>query len=249
LKPQSPLFGKDIVIHDSSSQNQRQVAVCSVFNGWLYCVYSYIDPYGTASVTILRSEDTGLTWKIFMEDVLFLPYSHCSSLDIAVIGDSVSNLKVFLAFVLLSNSNNTEAGDGEIWQFNGETGIFENGLFSGGACYIALATDQMYTPNNSSQSILGILYSTISVYGNHPDSIIFCSSSNGGNSIDNRQGIAIAGTNHHFHKVTLAYGKSPSSDNGIFFAAWEEGNNYFRSRGHIILHIQARIITALLPFP
>jgi hypothetical protein len=43
FKPQSPLFGKDIVIHDSSSQNQRQVVLCSAFNGWLYALVTSYD--------------------------------------------------------------------------------------------------------------------------------------------------------------------------------------------------------------
>jgi len=41
LKSQSSLFGKDIVINDSSTQDQHNVVICSAFNGWLYCVYSH----------------------------------------------------------------------------------------------------------------------------------------------------------------------------------------------------------------
>ncbi len=32
----SPLFGKDIVIHDMPDRDQRNIAVCSAFYGWLY---------------------------------------------------------------------------------------------------------------------------------------------------------------------------------------------------------------------
>ena len=37
----SMLFGKDILINDKSSQNQRAGAMCSAFNGWLYAIYSH----------------------------------------------------------------------------------------------------------------------------------------------------------------------------------------------------------------
>ena len=41
LKPQSPLFGKDIVINDQPDQDQHKVALCYAFNGWLYAAVTY----------------------------------------------------------------------------------------------------------------------------------------------------------------------------------------------------------------
>jgi hypothetical protein len=32
----SPVFGKDVVIHDNPGFNETATAVCSAFNGWLY---------------------------------------------------------------------------------------------------------------------------------------------------------------------------------------------------------------------
>ena len=37
----SVLFGKDIVIHDRPDRDQKLVAICSAFNGWLYAAYAY----------------------------------------------------------------------------------------------------------------------------------------------------------------------------------------------------------------
>ena len=103
LKPQSPLFGKDIVIHDSSSQNQRHAAICSAFNGWLYAVYSYFNiPWQGQAFEILKSVDNGITWNEIFDGPGVL--NECLSLDIVAIGDSISNIKVFVAFVLTNSS-------------------------------------------------------------------------------------------------------------------------------------------------
>ena len=37
----SVLFGKDIIIDNQIIQDQRDIAMCSVFNGWLFAVHSY----------------------------------------------------------------------------------------------------------------------------------------------------------------------------------------------------------------
>jgi len=109
LKPQSPLFGKDIVINDSSSQNQSQVIVRSAFNGWLYAEYSAIDPfYITPTSTILKSVDNGITWTVLINLVWPGPYASFISTDMAVIGDSISNLKLILGWVCGVTSNPSE---------------------------------------------------------------------------------------------------------------------------------------------
>jgi len=62
LKPQSPLFGKDIVINDEPDQNRQVVRICSALNGWLFAVYSYNDSDNQAALTILKSTDAGINW-------------------------------------------------------------------------------------------------------------------------------------------------------------------------------------------
>ena len=64
LKPQSPMFGKDIVIFDSLNIDQSEVAICSAFNGWLYALVTYYDSInGFPGAYILQSIDKGITWN------------------------------------------------------------------------------------------------------------------------------------------------------------------------------------------
>jgi len=224
----SPLFGKDIVINDQPNQDQRTVALCSAFNGWLFSVYSYVNnTYNVPCFTIMKSIDNGISWTVFYDGLL--PYQDCrfTSLDIVTIGDSVSNLKVFLAGV---NKNGPwDDGEAAIYRFNGETGDFEERLLEELGVYdIAIATDYGYPANNSYPSSLGVVYSK---YSNNKDSVIFRSSSNGGMSLDNRKTVAISG--NRFHKVSLTYGRSSTFSNGNYYAAWEEHADYGSIPGHI----------------
>ena len=117
-------------------------------------------------------------------------------------------------------------------RFNGITGDWEAILLEPYPCYsIALSTDLMYPASNSSPHSLGILYSTHNISYNL-DSIIFCSSGDGGMSLESRQVVA-ATTGNHFNKVALAYGRSSSWNSGRYFAAWEEKGSYTSNTGHI----------------
>jgi hypothetical protein len=224
------LFGKDIVIHDSTTQNQRQVAVCSAYNGWLYAVYSYFNTYyNGAAIIVLKSVDNGITWSKINEFVNQI-YTDVLSLDIVACGDSISNLKLFISFVFADG--NTYPGQGYVDRFNGITGDWEDVLLINYNCYtIALSTDFMYPASNSNPHSLGVLYSSENIIQNTPDSIIFYSSSNGGMSLDNRQ--VISTTGNKYHRVALTYGRSPSWNSGRYFAAWEEKGSYTSNTGHI----------------
>jgi hypothetical protein len=149
-------------------------------------------------------------------------------MDMAVSGDSVSNLKLFLAWVA-SNDSPSGIGDTYVWRYNGETGVFEDELIGDHTSYsIAIANDVNFPATNSTPYSLGIIYSKYSGSG---DSIIFCSSSNGGMSIDNRRVVATSG--NRFHKVALTYGRSLTWNSGRYFAAWEEQNGFGEMLGHI----------------
>ena len=39
----SVLFGFDTYINNQPNEDQKNIAICSAFNGWLYGVYSYYD--------------------------------------------------------------------------------------------------------------------------------------------------------------------------------------------------------------
>jgi hypothetical protein len=229
LQPQSPLFGKDIVIHDSSSQNQRQVVICSAFNGWLYAAYTYFNTeYNMPAFEILKSVDNGITWTLIVDEGTNPVYSEISSLDIAVAGDSISNLKLFVSFVSV-NGNPGDIGYGFVGRYDGDGNFLDRTGELYYVTYIAIATDFMYPASNSNPFSIGILYSDRNF--SNQDSLIFLSSSNGGMSYNNRQVLAI--TSNHFHDVSLAYGRSPSWSSGRYFAAWTETNGFTSYTGHI----------------
>jgi hypothetical protein len=207
----SPLFGKDIVIHDNSSQDQRQVVICSAFNGWLYAALTYTIPnFQYPYLTMLKSTDDGITWSILVDDYYPLLNSSFTSIDIVTTGDSLSNLKLFLSFVA--------SGTAYINRYNGVSGEAEVNLFIDNGIYdIALCSDFITPAQNSNPNSLGVLCSKNT---NFSDSIIFLSSSNGGLSLDGHQVVAISTAK--FHKVALAYGRSPSFSSGRYYATWEE---------------------------
>ena len=64
----SPLFGFDTFINNQPQQNQRNIVICSAFNGWLYATYSYFDSnVFQDALTILRSKDNGVTWSVIFD--------------------------------------------------------------------------------------------------------------------------------------------------------------------------------------
>ncbi len=229
----SPLFGTDIIINDQPTQSQQHVAVCSAFNGWLYAAVTYKDPTyynNNAVVSVLKSIDNGLTWTIIFED--WFPGgtgdAEYTSVDITTTGNSVSTLKFFLAFVAKTSISNFSSGFVDI--HNGETGMYEGHLLAEGLCYdLAIASDVMYPALNSNPHSLGILSSIHTFTGG--DSIIFRSSSDGGVTLDHQT--PVAATGGRFHKVALAYGRSPSWSSGRYFAAWEENSDFGSIPGKI----------------
>ncbi len=223
----SPLFGKDIVIHDQPDRDQRNVAVCSAFNGWLYAAYYYTtEPAGNPAIVMLKSVDKGISWTVLWDSYLDVTNSKFSSIKLLTTGNSITNLKLFMA-TMCKNDYFMDIGEGMVIRYNGETGEYEDGIIDKMDIYdISIASDLQYP--SSSSNTLGILYSR---YSNAGDSIIFCSSSNGGLSIDSRHAIAIIGS--HPHKVSLAFGRSQSWNGGRYFAAWEEKDDYGSVPGRI----------------
>ena len=227
LNPQSPLFGKDIIIDNESSFDQHDVSVCCAFNGWLYAeVASYDSTQHFCWIILLRSTDNGISWDSLYGGTVG-QYCRIRSENIAVIGDSISNIKVFMAGVLASSSS--RSGRGFVYEMNGITGdyemtLLEEDLISG----VAITTDFNFLADVSNNGSLGILYS---IHSNTCDSIIFISSTNGGMSINNYK--VVAKSNHHLHNVSLNYGRSPSWSSGRVFAAWEEKASATSTVGHI----------------
>jgi len=236
LKPQSPLFGKDIVIHDQPDRNQRNLAVCSAFNGWLYAVYSYnngIQPY----VTFIRSTDNGISWNV-IGDFVSVPQNNITTkLDIIACGNSLSTLKIFMAAATTDTTSWPigEWGMESVVRYQGEPFVGEAFILSDGGNvanrnhYIALASDQNYSPTNANPFSIAVVY-TKPGYGTK-DTLKYCSSSNGGISFDNKRIVGLS--NQSLEKVAISYGRSPSKPEGRYFVAWEKKNPNNASTGHI----------------
>lgn len=222
----SPLFGKDIIIHNQPDRDQRNVSICSAFNGWLFAVYSY--PIETVqAIAILKSTDNGITWELLGEGGINVA-SSTTRLDIVACGNSVDNLKIFVGYVyFISNLN---LGGAYVMRYNAEPFGYEDELLKQDGGYIkdlALSSDCMYPSANSNPFSLGVLYSK----NGDTDTLIFRSSSNGGMSLDSRH--QIASSSNFFHKVSLNYGRSLTWNSGRYFAAWEEQVNQYSTFGHI----------------
>lgn len=222
----SVLFGKDIIIHDQQDRNQRNIAICSAFNGWLFAVYSY--PIGIEqAISVLRSTDNGINWELLGEGSMTVA-SLTTKLDIVVCGSSIDSLKIFVGCVYLNTITNMRWA--LVIRYNAEPLAYEDELLKldGGKIKdLALASDFMYPSTNASPFSLGVLLSKAGTN----DSIIFLSSSNGGLSLDSRR--IVTTTSNYFHKVSLNYGRSSSWNSGRYFAAWEEQASQSSTLGHI----------------
>lgn len=225
----SPLFGKDIVIHDKPDRDQRNVAACSAFNGWLYAAYSYNNgnvPY----ITFLRSTDKGITWNVLMDVVSCSPHQITTKLDIIACGNSISNLKIFLAAAYMDTISELKFGAVIVNRYQGEPFIGEEQILANNTGWykdIALACDQNFTANNANPFSIAAVCSKTYI----KDSVLFYSSSNGGLSFDNRQ--VVAYSNNHMERLTISYGRSLSKDQGRYFVAWEENDTPNAKTGHI----------------
>jgi hypothetical protein len=156
LKPQSPMFGKDIVIQDISDRDQRNVAICSAFNGWLFAVYSY--PIGIeTAIALLRSTDNGITWELLGEGGMIVA-DLTTRLDIVVCGTNIDSLKIFVGYVYFQTITNF--GAAYVIRYNADPFAYEDqllGLDGGKIKDLALSSDFMYPCPNASPYSLGVL--------------------------------------------------------------------------------------------
>jgi len=227
-KNRSVLFGFDTYINSQPQQDQRNVAICSAFNGWLYAVYSYPGNLNQAGVTILRSKNNGLTWSVIYNGTVGFGPTTITKLAISVCGQDSANLKLFIGYCISTLSTTIHIA--RVGRLNGNTGSPETELLNENSESIrdlALASDDLYPALNSNPFSLGVIYTK----GDNADSVVFRSSSNGGQSLDSRY--CIASSSKYFDKVTLAYGRSPSCSNGRYYAAWEEKQNAGSTSGNI----------------
>jgi hypothetical protein len=226
----SPLFGFDTFINNQPLQNQRNVVLCSAFNGWLYAAYAYFDNSAHEDAVIIAcSKNDGISWSVILNGTTDIFHSEVKKLDILACGHDTINLKVFAGYCIFDSANSTQSVSIVRYDKNGN---YEDEILHSTSPVIrdfALASDNLYPATNSNPFSLGLVYSKGTlVFG---DSIVFCSSSNGGISFDSHYNIA--SSSYYFHKVALAYGRSSSYNNGRYFASWEEQDNVNSVSGHI----------------
>jgi hypothetical protein len=223
----SPLFGKDIVINDQPTEDQRNVAICSAFNGWLFAFYTYTDEALNPAIAVMKSTDHGITWAVLSEGSLGPSNCYLHSLSIIATGNTASNLKVYIAFV--ESGIQDGVGVGYCYRLNGETGDYEGFLVMENSVNgIALSTDYPYPANHSDPFSIGILYS-ISWY--LQDSLAFRASADGGMSLSPKVYIPVK--MKRCGKVALSYGRSNAYPDGRYFATWEEHSDTDKFNGHI----------------
>ena len=223
----SPLFGKDIVIHDKPDHDQRDVAVCSAFNGWLYAAYSYYTS-GALWLSVWKSTDNGIHWDNLLDGPLSSGNCVFKNLNIAVCGNSETNLKIFFAGVVVSN--NSEYGQGNVWRSNANTIEYEKTLiFEAGTYDLAFTNDFFYPAYNSNPYSIGVIYSKDEYfYGKY---LFYASSEDGGETTIVKDTLGISEI--PFFKVSLSYGRSHLCNTGRSFAVWEQPDNVNSPTGHI----------------
>ncbi len=223
----SPLFGKDIVIHDQPDRDQRNVDVCSAYNGWLYAAYSY-NTSGALWLSVWRSTDNGIYWENIFECPIEFGNRILKKFDIAVCGNSETNLKLFFAGVVVTN--NLDYGLGFVWRYNAITLEYETTLlYSSSIRDVSFSSDFIFPAVNANPYSVGFVYSSYE-YGDN-NFLIYRSSGNGGESITVKDTLGIS--QKPYLKSSLTYGRSPSWSSGRYFAVWEQTDNINSPTGHI----------------
>jgi len=224
----SPLFGKDIVLNPRPDENQHTVRVCSAYNGWLYAIYSY-DSLGYLWHTVIKSEDNGINWSLLLNEMF--PDQNCffQSLDIMVLGNTITNLKLYFASVI-TNNNLLGYGVGWVVRYNAITGVWEKTLFETDHIRdISFTSDFLFPADFADPYSIGV---TISMKGYSDDEYLYYySSANGGESLVINDTLGIS--DKPFLDLSLAYGRSPSWSSGRYYAVWEQADNVNSPTGHI----------------
>ena len=219
-------YGNDVLINDQVTQDQRHANIAVAYNGWLYAAYTYstTTSYG---VVVMKSTDNGQTWTLFIS-ADFGSTIQMTTVDIVAAGNTPADFKIFLAGIRYNIGTNYVAW---VDVYDPTTGVFQYEIldepWTNQIMDIKIASDYLYPAHLASPYSLGILYSKRSIY----DTIVFCSSGDGGNTISSRY--AVSETGAYTNKVALSYGISSNYNNGRYFAAWEEFDNLSTSYGHI----------------
>jgi len=211
-------YGNDVIVKNTSTENQRKPSLTVADNGWLYAGFIVNNGY-----FVYKSTDNGQTWA------QFTTYSSLATYDIIkVLVCGAAPYNVCVAILRHSSPANYEI---YIDEFDGTTGT-QTGeplwyTFSTDIYDIDIASDYKFPSYGSSPYGIGLLYAVHS----STDSITFVASTDGGVSFGNRTSVAT--TSSWFGQVSLAYGRSYNYSNGRYCAVWLERDGYTHRTGRI----------------
>ena len=225
----SVLFGSDIVIDANSLRDQRNLTICSAYNGWLYATYSWYDPSANnqLSLTLLRSINNGVTWSVITEGPIG---SHFKALRFSLVagGNMENNIKIFIGQFYQDTVLHHKTG--AVTRINGLSGEVEEEILkdnNSGFEDLVIAGDNNMPAANANPFSFAVLYSKIAI----SDTLILRTSSNGGMSFDNRKVISIS--DKVIRNLALQYGASSSKNTGRYFVTWGERNYSDTTYGHL----------------
>lgn len=248
----SVLFGKDIIIGDQPTRNQRSVAICSSFNGWLYAVVSR-NNNGYGAFTFYKSTDSGYSWTVLLDSQTPYIDSNKDNLGLLVCGNTVADLTIYFSWIE-NNMQGLTPNFLRVNKFNANTGEYIGNIVNqgniGSSCRyndFTMVSDFQSPSVGSNPYSIGFLYSIYDSDGGR-DSVVFCSSNDGGISITNRKVLAVS-SSRQFGKVSLAYGNSPTINSGGYFAVWEDKNDLSSTSGHIYTSRTEQGITSSFTTP
>jgi len=226
----APMFGKDITINNDSNADQRNVKVCVAPNGWLYsCYWNHFENGFTCY--IMKSTDNGISWTKLANLDYPNTEKEIADLEILACGTDETNMKLFFGQVFIYFPSYSYQG--VVIRINGNTGELEDEILhdESDVYDIALASDYPYQVGNANPFSLAVLYSRTRPTW-YMTELIYCASSDGGQSFDHTQIISSSIEDRFFH-VDLSYAWSPTKNTGRYYGVWEVKNDFLDPTGHI----------------
>ena len=212
-------YGTDVIVKNTSTENQRKPSLTVADNGWLYAGFTIGGGY-----VVYKSTNSGQTWANFHSYT-----DGTRTYDITkVIVCGAAPYTVFIANLYHTSST---AYTLYIGSYDGTTGgtisqpllySFTTDLYD-----FDIASDYKFPSYGSSPYGIGLLYAVHS----STDSITFVASTDGGVSFGNKRSVSTTG--QWFGQVSLAYGRSWNYSNGRYCAAWLQRTGSTKRTGRI----------------
>ena len=224
------IMGTDRILDPSNVDTQTDVRVVTAKNGWVYAAYIRANGTANAGIKVKRSKDNGQSWKNVC-NITLTNERFISGLDMVVCGNDSASMVIYL----MSVDHNLTLGKYTVFikKYDGNTGALLSNCYTEPNSYsypimdCAMTTDFLYPSVVSNPYSIGAVFSLRS---NPHDSLIFVYSVDGGNTFTRQ--IADT-TDDYFGRVSIAYGKSQSQNNGKYFIAYEKKEGYITQIGNI----------------